>query len=128
MFFPGFEPKNMSDDEIMRKTSDLQGKMVFAYGNASYGMVEQMQMMLEALRFEQQERLSIKLHEMRERMFKDVIETEPDLVVRKEVEQKKKIGKNNNIATFFPPKTKKPGGADSHQPENGLPPKTSKPS
>jgi hypothetical protein len=125
MFFPGFEPKNMSDEEIMRKTTELQGKMVFAYGNASYGMIEQMQMMLEALQFEQQERLSIKLHEMRERMYKDVIESEPDLVVKKEVETSKKKSGKSGLATFFPPKTKKPG-SDTGQ-ETGLPPKTSKP-
>jgi regulator of replication initiation timing len=127
MIFPGFEPKRMSDEELMRKISELQGKMVFAAGSGNFDMVEQMQQMLDAMIFEQQERLQIKLHEMRERMLKDVIETEPDLVVKKEVDAstKKKSGKGT-IATFFPPKTKKPGGETAH--EGGLPPKSNKPS
>jgi hypothetical protein len=123
MFFPGVDPKKMSDEELMRKVTELQGKMVFAYGIGNYDMINQMQQILEAFHFEQQERLNVKLFEMRERMFKDVIETEPELVIKKEVETKKKSGKGS-MATFFPPKTKKPSDQNLDQP---LPARTNKP-
>jgi hypothetical protein len=110
MIVPGFEPKKMSDEEIVRKVTDLQGKLVFAYGMGSYSIVEQLNAMLEALQHEQMERMLIRLHEMRERMAPAVIETEPDLREKKEVEVKsKKAGMNSGkFASFFPPKTKKP--------------------
>jgi hypothetical protein len=118
MIVPGFEPKKMSDDEIVKKITNLQGKLVFAYGMGSYQIVEQMQAMLEALQHEQQERMLIRLHEMRDRMFPDIIETEPDLRPKKEVETttKKKSGVNSGkFASFFPPKTKKPAETPGDQ-------------
>lgn len=128
MIVPGFEPKKMNDEEIMKKISDLQRKLVFAYNMANYVLVEQMNQFLDALYFEQQERIAIRVHEMRERMIPSVIETEPDLREKKEIElpSKKKTGVNSGkFASFFPPKTKKPsdtpgdlmnpGVADSRQ-------------
>lgn len=85
MDFPGLEPKKMTDDELLRKVSDLNGKLLAAY---SMGMAQEMQdqirAMLESLEFEQSDRMQRRIWDMQQRQSAKVIETEPDLVEKKQ--------------------------------------------
>ena len=55
-FLPGFDPKTMTDDQLLEKITELNGKIVFAaaYNN---GGVDMMQGMLMAIEDERMERL-----------------------------------------------------------------------
>jgi hypothetical protein len=47
---------DLSDDDILKKINELQNHMAFAYNMAQHGMVQQIQMILEDYRIEQQAR------------------------------------------------------------------------
>jgi hypothetical protein len=88
MDFPGLDVKKMSDDELMRKVGDLHGKLVYAHSfSTSQQLVQQIQAMLETLEFEQQDRANKRMWDLQQRRAPSVIETEPDLVEKKEVTQ-----------------------------------------
>ena len=123
MIVPGFEPKKMSDDEIQKKITSLQSKLYFAYAANSQGMLNQLQMYLEALQVEQQERLAIRLYEMQEKQSPKVIETDPDLQERKVIADspKKKIANSGSkFASFFPPKSKTPSDIPADKLDIGI--------
>jgi hypothetical protein len=91
MDFPGLEVKKMTDDELMRKVSELHGKLVYSYSfSASQQLVQQIQAMLETLEFEQQDRASKRMWDLQQRRSPSVIESDPDLIEKKEVVQSTK--------------------------------------
>jgi hypothetical protein len=91
MDFPGLDVKKMGDDELLRRINEIHGKMLYAHAYSSNPeLLDQMQAILETLEFEQYERASKKAWEAQNRKAPKVIETDIDLVERKEVEQAKK--------------------------------------
>jgi hypothetical protein len=123
MIVPGFEPKKMSDEEIQKKITALQSKLYYAYAMNSQGLQNQLQLYLEALQVEQQERLAIRVYEMQEKQSPKVIETEPDLQEKKVMADspKKKIANSGSkFASFFPPKSKTPSDMPADKVDIGV--------
>lgn len=123
MIVPGFEPKKMSDDEIQKKITSLQSKLYYAFATNSQGLQNQLQLYLEALQVEQQERLAIRMYEMYEKQSPKVIETEPDLQEKKVMADspKRKIANSGSkFASFFPPKSKTPSDMPADKVDIGI--------
>lgn len=78
MEIPGLNVKELSDDEIMRRISELQGKMLYAFNfSSSPEMLDQLQLIHEALCFEQSERIARKVWEENQKKAPKVIESDP---------------------------------------------------
>lgn len=86
MDYPGIDVKKMTDDELLKRVSDLHGKMLYAHAfSTSSELVQQMQAILETLEAEQFDRAQRRAFELEQKRTPKVIETEPDLVEKKEV-------------------------------------------
>lgn len=114
MDFPGLNVKGMTDDELLKKISELQGKLVAAHGLGS-SVVEQLQWMVETLSFEQSERAAKRAWDYQQRRAPDVIETEPDLVKKKSDEdmptkKKNKLGVSSSGSLLKRSRTPNAGG------------------
>ena len=79
MFIPGFDPASMTDDELLNKETDLQGRVVAAANYSNMYAVDQLQYMLTLVKNEQIERLSRKTFEMQKKGSPDVYEVDPDM-------------------------------------------------
>lgn len=80
---PGFDPTGMTDDELLNKQSELNQRLVYASRfSASTEMAAQFMAMISAIEHERRERVLKVAFDMRQSMFPDVIESEPDLIVR----------------------------------------------
>lgn len=76
---PFFEPERLTDEEILKKLSDLNQRLTVAhYTSTNYNMIGQLQGMIDALNNERMVRLARQTQEAWDKMFPDVIETEPD--------------------------------------------------
>lgn len=60
----------LSDDEVLTKITELQNHMAFAYKMAQHGMVQQIQMILEDYRIEQQARQKKLMEDLQQRIDK----------------------------------------------------------
>ena len=91
MDYPGLDVSKLSDEALVSRISELHGKMVHVHnftGNAA--VLDQLMALLETLEFEQQIRRNKKNWDSEMKTQGIVVETEPDLVVRKEVPQAQK--------------------------------------
>ena len=80
---PGFDPTSMTDDELLNKQSELNRRYVYASRfSASTEMAAQFMAMIAAIENERRERVQRIAFDMRQGMFPDIIESEPDLIVR----------------------------------------------
>lgn len=80
---PGFDPTSMTDDELLNKQSELNRRFVYASRfSASTEMAAQFMSMIAAIEAERRERVLRIAFDMRQSMFPDIIESEPDLIVR----------------------------------------------
>ena len=80
---PGFDPTSMTDDELLNKQSELNRRFVYASRfSASTEMAAQFMAMIGAIEHERRERVLKVAFDMRQSMFPDIIESEPDLIVR----------------------------------------------
>lgn len=91
MDFPGLDVKRMTDDELMNRISEIRGKLLYAFSfSGSQELAGQLQAILETLEFEQYDRMVKKTWEVQQKKQPKVIETEPDLIEKKEVAQSSK--------------------------------------
>jgi hypothetical protein len=80
---PGFDPSSMSDDELMTRQAELSRRLVWASRWSGSGdMTSQFQMMLMAVEGERRDRMLKLMFAERQKMFPEIIETEPDLKVK----------------------------------------------
>lgn len=80
---PGFDPTSMTDDELLNKQSELNRRFVYASRfSASTEMAHQFMSMIGAIEHERRERVLRIAFDMRQGMFPDIIESDPDLIVR----------------------------------------------
>jgi len=77
-FLPGFDPKAMSDDELIARSDELMKKMNFAYRMGGQG-ADQMNSMLKSIEQERRERLFMERYNMFSSYIAETIETDPDL-------------------------------------------------
>lgn len=80
---PGFDPTSMTDDELLNKQSELNRRYVYASRfSTSSEMAAQFMSMIAAIEHERRERVLRISFDMRQGMFPDIIESDPDLIVR----------------------------------------------
>lgn len=80
---PGFDPTSMTDDELLNKQSELNRRFVYASRfSASTEMAAQFMNMIGAIENERRERVLRIAFDMRQGMFPEIIESDPDLIVR----------------------------------------------
>lgn len=95
MDYPGLDVTKLTDDQLMNKIAEIHSKLLYAYSYSnSQEFVEQLQWILESLQFEQSDRAQRRAWEIMSRKQPQVIETEPDLIVKQkdELPSKKKGG------------------------------------
>jgi hypothetical protein len=118
MDFPGLDVKSLTDDEIMRRISEIHGKLLYAFNfSGSQELTNQMQAILETLEFEQQERASRRVWDSQQKRAPKVIETDPSLVEKKEVAQTSKKSTKTGIKGGLLQRSKTPT-ADSDGTDN----------
>lgn len=83
-----FDPSSMSDEELLAKTTELQGKVVWASRFGSGEMIEGLQKVIAAIEAERFDRYARSVWVDQQAMFPNVIETEPDLQKKVDQEQK----------------------------------------
>lgn len=110
MEFPGLDVKALTDDEIYKRIGEINGKLMFVHhtsGNRQ--MIEQLDAILETLRFEQVERQGKKQWEKEVNENPVVVETDPDMGSESKKAQVKKASTGPTGATpFVPRRTKAP--------------------
>lgn len=80
---PGFDPSGMTDDELINKQSELNRRhSYFARFSSSPEIADQIIAMIMAIENERMERVTRTMMTMRQSMFPEIIETDPDLVVK----------------------------------------------
>jgi hypothetical protein len=84
---PGFNPVSMSDDELMNRQYELNRRLSWAARFSGSDMSSQLLAMISAIEMERRDRLLKVVFSERQKMFPDIIETEPDLAA----EHKRKI-------------------------------------
>jgi hypothetical protein len=93
MDHPFFEVSGLNEEELRDKLAQLQTRLFSAYAiGMSYDLRFQIESMIETIEMEIQARYAAQMQEAWDKMFPDVIETEPSLVPGKEtVDSKVKI-------------------------------------
>ncbi len=85
MDFPGLDVKALTDDELMKRISDIHGKMNYAHAySSSVELMSQMIAILETLEFEQYARLNRKTWDAELKQSGVYVETDNDLKPKKE--------------------------------------------
>ena len=111
--FFGFDPKTLSDDELLNKATDLPAKIVWASRFGSADLIGNLQLYLQSIEVERIERLNRVLWGDRIAMTPDVIETDPDLAAEHKpepVQDKHKI---------VPQQRPRPTITKTHRPTDG---------
>ena len=110
----GFDPKSMSDDELVSKANDLMGKMSWAQRFSTMGQgVEQMSMMLAQLEAERYERMFMANWKAIESYVSEPIETDPGLqraarMAREKQQPERPNHRQRAARRPFPPRTAHP--------------------
>lgn len=110
MDFPGLDVKSLTDDEIYKRIGEITAKLMFVHhSSGNQQMVDQLDAILETLRFEQLERIGKKQWEKEQNDNPVVVETEPDMVEGRKAQVNKKAttGTGGN-SPFIPKRTKAP--------------------
>lgn len=82
---PGFDPKTFTDDELLKKQTELMAKINWAWRFSNDSGINMMQMMLGMIENERRERNFLEI--WKKYKNNDTIESEPDL--QAEVTEKK---------------------------------------
>ena len=126
---PGFIPSSMSDDELLNRQAELSRRLNWANRFSGSGdMATQLWSMISAIEAERRDRVLKIMFDNRQKIFPEVIETEPDMVNKKKIatddkDQKmvnrRKIGRERLTLT----KTSTPPQMQPHFPQHDrLPP------
>jgi hypothetical protein len=90
---PGFDPHNMSEDELLTRQGELSRRLSFANRFSSSGeMADQIMRMIQTIEAVRRDRVLKIMFDERNKMFPEIIETEPELAA----EHKRKITDNEN--------------------------------
>lgn len=63
---------NLTDDEVLTKINDIQNRISFSYSMGRPEMIQQLQMVLEDYRFEQQKRQQKLMDELQQTLSKNI--------------------------------------------------------
>lgn len=93
MDHPFFEVSTLSDEDLQEKLSQLQTRLFSAHAmGMSYDLRVQLETMIETIEIESRNRYAAQMQTAWDKMFPEVIETEPTLVPGKEaVDSSKKV-------------------------------------
>ena len=76
---PFLDFKELSDDELLEKTTDLQRNMQRAYlWGSSHDVITQLEWMLEMIEEEKLERYKRQVFDMQNAMFPEIVESDPE--------------------------------------------------
>lgn len=89
---PGFNPSAMSDDELLNRQAELSRRLGWASRFSGSDMSHQLYAMINAIEAERRDRILRVMFSERNKMFPEVIETEPDLAA----EHKRKVVKSED--------------------------------
>jgi len=98
MFYPGFEPKIMSDDQLLDRTIELTNKIMWASRYTSCDAVEPLQRMLEMIETERRERQFMENWELAAPKLNEIIESDPSLHKQPDLKEKKSFVPAGNTA------------------------------
>jgi len=96
MYIPGFDISNLSDDELLNKQQDIPRKISYlsSFGGSPEAVV-QLRNMSTAIDAERLERIYKDNWEARQKMFPQVIESDPSMINENKTEPEK----NNSSST-----------------------------
>lgn len=90
-FNPFFEPENMSDDELSTKLVELRRRLFMgSYSQSSPQLLQSLQDMIRQIEDVQQGRLQIQAQDAWNKMFPDVIESDPEAKLKRQEETAQK--------------------------------------
>lgn len=91
-FNPFFEPENMSDDELTNRLMELRKRLYIAsYSQSSYQLTQGLQDMIRSIEEVQQTRMMIQAQNAWDKMFPDVIESDPEAKAKRQEEAAQKV-------------------------------------
>ena len=85
---PGFNPSAMSDEELLNKQLELSRRLGWAARFSGSNMSDQFLTMIRAIEMERRDRVLRYMFSEREKLFPEIIETEPDLAAQNKREIK----------------------------------------
>ena len=91
MFYPGFEPRTMSDDQLLERTIELTNKIIWASKFTSCDAVEPLQRMLEMIGSERRERQFMENWTLVAPVLGETIESDPSLRGQADPKEKKSV-------------------------------------
>jgi hypothetical protein len=103
-FNPFFEPENMSDEELSTKLTQLRQRLFMgSYSQSSFQLMQGLQDMIRQIEEVQQARLMIQAQDAWNKMFPDIIESDPEVRAKRQEEaaqkQPGKPGPKKRMAT-----------------------------
>jgi hypothetical protein len=108
---PGFNTSSMTDDELMTKQLLLSQRLVVANRFGSGDMIMQLSNLIQSVEAERRDRMLHNIFKYQQKIFPEIIETEPDLVVvpvdtdeesHKKMIQRKRIVKERIVKSSMP--------------------------
>ncbi len=84
---PGFNPSGMSDEELLNRQAELSRRLGWAARFSGSDMSTQLWAMINSIEAERRDRVLKVMFDQRNKMFPDIIESEPDLAA----EHKRKV-------------------------------------
>ena len=126
---PGFNPSSMSDDELLNRQAELSKRLGWASRFAGSDTTTQLYAMISAIEAERRDRVLRVMFSERQKMFPEIIETEPELAAehrRKEavadqddrMSARRKVGRERLALT----KTSTPAQQQQHFPTERVEP------
>ena len=118
---PFFDPKPLSDDDILKKLNEVSSRL--RYAQSFIGdqiMIDQLELLMESLQNERQERMNRQYFDSWNSQFPDVLESDPEFKKDRKVDERKKNPNTKPDSKFKPtgpmtfkkeyhPAVKKPG-------------------
>lgn len=99
---PFFDPKTLSDEEILKKSHEIMSRLQYAHAVVGDSiMIEQLELLLESLQIERQERMNKQTWDMWHSQFPDVIESDPEFKKTKKTEERKPAAQRERPESAF---------------------------
>lgn len=99
---PFFDPKTLTDDEILKKSHEIMSRLQYAHAFVGdMHMIEQLELLLESLQIERQERMNKQAWDMWQSQFPEVIESDPEFKKSKKAEERKPAAQKERPESAF---------------------------
>lgn len=100
---PFFDPKPLSDDDILKKLNEVSSRLRYAQAYVGdFVMIEQLELLMESLQNERQERMDRQYFDSWNSQFPEVLESDPEFKKDKKIEERKKNPNTKPDSKFKP--------------------------